>query len=176
MASFAGLTPVFLCEDEASFGRISEPRYCWVFGVERPVVPAVRVREYRYMYGCVEPESGEFQYEIFEKCNTENFNVFLKEISTSHRDCLFLMLVDGAGWHRAKALEVPENIRLVPIPAYTPEMNPTEQCWREIRTGFQNKIFSKITEVVDKFKTTVAEIPKSVFRSITLRDWIPSRC
>ena len=173
-APLLGMKPVLLFEDEASFGRISEPSYCWVFGDERPVVPSVRVRQYRYVYGVVEPATGDFIYEIYEKCNTVNYNDYLLKVSQIYADSLILLVGDGAGWHTSKALELPENIRFFKLPPSTPEMNPTEQCWREIRTaGFKNTIFNTIKDVIDNFKQTVANIPKTVFQSIACRYWLP---
>ena len=172
-----GLRPVLLFEDEASFGRISSPEYCWVFGKERPIVPAVRVRQYRYFFGSVEPQTGDFFYDVYTKCNTENYNDYLAKLSQKYHDCFMLLVGDGASWHTSKDLVMPENIRFYKIPASTPEMNPTEQCWREIRTtGFKNEIFGSIKEVISHFAYTVSIIPFDVFRSITLRKWLPVRC
>jgi putative transposase len=170
-----GLTPVVLFEDEASFGRISQPEYCWVFGKGRPVVPAVRVRQYRYFFGAVEPRTGEFFYDVYERCSTESYNDYLAKLSRHYKDCLVPLVGDGASWHTSKSLVVPENIRFYKLPAYTPEMNPAEQCWREIRTsGFKNRIFATIADVVSNFADTVRSISRNVFRSITLRTWLPS--
>jgi transposase len=44
-----------------------------------------------------------------------------------------LMLVDQAGWHRSKELQVPANIRLIEQPAYSPEVNPVKHVWEELR-------------------------------------------
>lgn len=57
----------------------------------------------------------------------------------SYPDDIIILVCDGAAWHKAKALIIPDNIRLVFIPPYTPEMNPIEQIWKEIRKrGFRN--------------------------------------
>jgi len=171
------LRPVLLFEDEAGFGRISQPSYCWVFGKERPVVPCVRVREYRYAFGSVEPQTGEFFYDFYDKANTASYNSYLAKLSQRYSDSFMLLIGDGASYHTSKDLVMPDNIRFFQLPAKTPEMNPTEQCWREIRTsGFKNKLFNTIKDVVDNFSVTVANIPHSVFLSITLRNWLPFRC
>jgi len=165
---------VLLFEDEASFGRISEPSYCWVFGNERPIVPSVRVRQYRYAFGSVEPKTGEFFYEFYEKCNTDIYNDYLAKLSSKFSDCLMLLIGDGASWHTSKSLVIPENIRFFQLPPRTPEMNPTEQCWREIRTaGFKNTLFNSIKDVICNFVHTVSFIPNSVFHSISCRSWLP---
>lgn len=167
---------MLLFEDEASFGRISFPEYCWIFGDERPIVPAVRVRQYKYFFGSVEPLTGAFFYDVYAKANTESYNDYLAKLSQKYKDCFMLLIGDGASYHKSKDLVVPENIRFYQLPAATPEMNPTEQCWREIRTaGFKNEIFASLKDVIRNFADTVANISKDVFRSITLRRWLPVR-
>ena len=83
------------------------------------------------------------------------------------------MVCDGAAWHKAKALIVPENIRLVFIPPYTPEMNPIEQIWKEIRKrGFKNEIFQTLNKVVDRLCSTICSISPETIISITARNWV----
>lgn len=60
-------------------------------------------------------------------------NVFLRELSKKYKDDIGLLCCDGAAWHKSKTLEVPENNELFFIPPYTPEMNPIEQIWKELR-------------------------------------------
>lgn len=168
---------MLIFEDEAGFGRISFPEYCWIFGTERPIVPAVRVRQYKYFFGAVEPLTGEFFYDVHTKANTESYNDYLAKLSQKYCDSFVLLIGDGASYHKSKDLVLPDNIRFYQIPAATPEMNPTEQCWREIRTsGFKNVIFDSIKDVISNFALTVADISNDVFRSITLRKWLPVRC
>ena len=114
-------------QDEAGFGRINKPKYCWCKKGIRPSVPCHHIREYRYAYGAVEPTSGESCFLIMPYCNTNCMNVFLNHLSMSYPNDIIILVCDGAAWHKAKALIVPENIRLVFIPPYTPEMNPIEQ-------------------------------------------------
>ncbi|WP_407383923.1 transposase, partial [Ruminococcus sp.] len=72
-----------------------------------------------------------------------------------------------------KALIVPENIRLVFIPPYTPEMNPIEQIWKEIRKrGFRNEIFQTLNKAVERLCSTIQSISADTITSITARDWI----
>jgi len=81
--------------------------------------------------------------------------------------------MDNAGWHKSKDLVIPKNIEPFYLPPRTPEMNPIEQIWKEIRKrGFKNKILPSLQSVVDKFNEIVSGLEKSVIISITLRDWI----
>ena len=88
-------------------------------------------------YGAVEPLTGESCFLILPYCDTACMNVFLEE---QYPEDMIMLCCDGAAWHKSKTLQVPENIVLFYIPPYTPEMNPIEQIWKELRKiGFRNE-------------------------------------
>ena len=160
--------------DEAAFGRINEPASCWAPAGIRPIVPCQMVRDYMQVYGAVDPQSGEDCFIIAPKCNTDWTNVFLEELSKKYEKDYILLCWDNAGWHKSKGLKVPDNIRVFYIPPRTPEMNPIEQLWPEIRYDFKNKMFGSIAEVVDQLCISINSLTKSLVQSITGRDWIIS--
>ena len=70
-------------------------------------------------------------------------------------------------------LHIPENIELFSIPPYTPEMNPIEQIWKELRiTGFRNEVFATLEKVVDRLCDTICTLTSDTIKSITRRSWI----
>jgi len=162
-------------EDEAGFGRINEPKYCWCRKGYRPSVPCHHIREYRYAYGAVEPLTGESFFLVLPYSNTDCMNVFLAELSGQYPDDIIILVCDGAAWHRSGTLEIPGNIRLVHLPPATPEMNPIEQIWKEIRKrGFKNEIFATLDKVIDRLCDTICSLTNDTVKSITGRDWILS--
>lgn len=162
-------------QDEAGFGRINKPKYCWCKKGIRPAVPCHHIREYRYAYGAVEPITGESCFLIMPYCNADCMNVFLEHLSKSYPDDMVILVCDGAAWHKANNLIVPENIRITFIPPYTPEMNPIEQIWKEIRKiGFRNEIFQTLDKVIDRLCKTICSLSSDTIKSITSRDWIVS--
>ena len=96
-----------MIQDEAGFGRINKPQYCWCRKGVRPSVPCHHIREYRYVYGAVEPVTGESCFLIMPYCNTECMNIFLVELSKQYPDDIILLCCDGAAWHKAGSLFVP---------------------------------------------------------------------
>ena len=162
-------------QDEAGFGRISKPSNCWCFPGFRPVVPCHHIREYRYAYGAVSPYDGDSFFLILPYCNTACMNIFLRELSAACPKDYILLAVDRAAWHKAKSLEIPDNIRLLFLPPRTPELNPIEQIWKEIRKlGFKNKTFQSLEKVIDQLCVTINSLSKETVKSITGRDWILS--
>ena len=138
-------------------------------------MPCHHIREYRYVYGAVEPETGDSCFWVMTRCDTESMNFFLEKLSEQFSNDYILLICDGAAWHKSNELIIPENIELFFIPPYTPEMNPIEQIWKEIRKrGFQNEIFDSLEAVVDKLCLIIKELPATVIKSITGRKWILS--
>jgi putative transposase len=100
-------------------------------------------------------------------------NVFLSELSARYPDDVILLVTDGASWHRSEGIQIPENIELFFLPPATPEMNPIEQIWKEIRKlGFRNEVFQTLNDVVTRLCETIFSLSKNTIRSITGRDWI----
>lgn len=160
-------------QDEAGFGRINKPKYCWCRKGLRPSVPCHHIREYRYAYGAVEPLTGESFFLVLPYSNTVCMNLFLKKLSEAYPEDRILLVCDGAAWHKSKALVVPGNIRLIFLPPATPEMNPIEQIWKEIRKrGFRNEIFQTLEKVIDRLCDTICSLDYEVIKSITARSWI----
>ena len=79
-------------EDEARFGRISEPRRCWAPPGVRPEVKTQIVREYEYVYGAVSPHDGVLDTLVLPEVNAEAMGVFLTEVAQRHKE-EFLILV-----------------------------------------------------------------------------------
>jgi len=160
-------------EDEAGFGRINKPKYCWCYPGIRPVVPCHHIREFRYAYGSVEPLTGDSFFLVLPYSNTECMNTYLNYLSKEYPDDVILLVCDGAGWHKTNALCIPENIQLFFLPPATPEMNPIEQIWKEIRKrGFRNEVFTTLDQVIDRLCETIRSLSHDVIRSITGRNWI----
>lgn len=78
-------------------------------------------------------------------------NIFLEHVSQTFSGYFLVMQVDQAGWHQAKDLIIPENIRLIKQPSYSPELNPVEHIWDDIREKyFHNRIFTSLDSLTEK--------------------------
>lgn len=133
-------------QDEARFGRISDPRRCWAPPGVRPVVSAQVVRQYTYAFAAVSPHDGTLDSLILPQANGQMMSLFLQEVARRHPEEFVLMVLDGAGWHRATHLVVPPQLHLIYLPPYSPELNPAEHLWDEI----PRKVVSK--SPVSRFK------------------------
>ena len=164
-------------QDEARFGRMVRIRRCWAPIPDRPVVFNGYERQFVYVYGAISPLEGELDWKICPKMNTERMEEFLTQVSAAHPDEFMVMVVDGASSHTAKSLAVPENIRLLRLPPYSPELNPQEHLWDELREKeFPNRVFSDLESVVNQLESGLPKLAADSqrLRSITAWPWIVS--
>jgi transposase len=164
-------------EDEARFGRISDPRRCWAPAGMRPEVHTQIVREYEYAFAAVSPHDGTLDTLVLPSVNAEARSVFLAEVAQRHPNEFILMMLDGAGWHRAKRLQIPSNLKLIPLPAWSPPLNPVEHVWDEVREKwFANRVFDSLSALEEQWVTalTMLENDPQRMASLTGFDWIRS--
>lgn len=146
-------------QDEARFGRMSDPRACWAPAPYRPEVNLALVREFRYEYAAVNPGDGCLDYMNAEKMNTASMSRFLEQISEAHTDEFIVMVLDGASSHKSKDIKVPKNLSLVPLPPYSPELNPAEQIWNALRRDyFASRVFESLDAATEQAQQGLVEM------------------
>ena len=127
------------------------------------------------MFGAISPKDGCHDSLILPYANTETMSIFLEEVSLRHAEEKILMFLDQAGWHKSKGLKIPKNIELAYLPPYSPELNPEEQIWDELREKyFGNKLFKTLDAVMDTAAKGLQIMEKSFekLKSLTHREWI----
>jgi transposase len=134
------------CEDEARFGLQPVLRRVWAPKGERPVAGVAPDYEWLWMYAAAHPASGESFWLSLPRLDGEMTQLFLDEFAKAYAVAgkQIILVWDGAPAHRAKSLRVPERITLVPLPAYTPELNPAETLWPLVKEGVANESFKEL--------------------------------
>ena len=133
---------------------------------------AVRQTKYEWLYviGAVCPSSGESVGLLSPVINSDIVNLFIKQFTkeVSH-DIHVLLVWDQAGFHTSKNLNIPGNMTILPLPAYSPELNPVENLWHYLRSHYlANRIYADYDALriaaVDAWRKTALdkEIVKSV--------------
>jgi len=164
-------------QDEARFGRMSDPRSCWSPAPFRPVVNLALIREIMYEYASVSPWDGALDHMTSEKMNTENMSLFLEQVSKAHPCDFIVMVVDGASSHKCKDLKIPENVALILLPPYSPELNPAEQLWNLLRKNyFANKVFDSLDSAIHQVELGLSAMAanRDAMMSLTNWPWIKS--
>lgn len=162
-------------QDEARVGQKGTLAYVWARQGTRP--RAVQDTRYisAYIYGAICPERGMGAGLVMPKANTEGLNDHLAEIAQAVTPGAHAVLImDGAGWHKSKDLTVPDNISLLKLPAYAPELNPVEKVWQFLR---RNKLahrlydsYEAITDACCDAWNFLMAAPERI-KSIGIRDW-----
>ena len=132
-------------------------------------------QEYTYAYAAVSVSDGAMDSLILPYVNGDCMQVFLDEVAARHVNERIIMVLDGAGWHKKETLAIPENIRLVSLPPYSPELNPVEHIWDELREkNFHNRVFESIDSLEDCLEDALYDMEQDHgrVRSIVAWPWI----
>lgn len=101
-----------------------------------------------YFYAAVDPFHGRAFVLLLPCVNADMVNIFLAKLAEEFPEKRVLLIWDRAGFHVAKSLRVPERVRLHFLPPYSPELNPVERLWRELRRhACRNRRFDSLDEV-----------------------------
>lgn len=140
----------------------------------KPICKSQQKFESTYLYGTFSPITGEhFELEL-PACNTENFQLFLNEFSKENPNEFKIVLLDNGAFHKAKSLHIPENIGLLFIPPYSPELNPAEKIWWKFKRAFTGLVFKSLDELSIFIENQVKELTKDMVKSICGFDYILS--
>lgn len=130
------------------------------------------VREFKYEYAAVSPWDGVLDYMTADTMNTESMSCFLKQVGEAHQDEFSVMVLDGASSHKSKDLKVPDNVSLVLLPPYSPELNPAEQIWNRLRKNyFANKVFDSLEAATRQAEHGLSEMAANPDSMTKLTNW-----
>ena len=169
-------TPIEVwCQDEMRVGQKNKLTYRWARKGSRPRAIHDQRTQSTYLFGAVCPERGTGAALVLPACNSEAMQLHLDEIATKVTPGAHaIVLLDQAGWHGAKALKVPSNISLLPLPPRAPELNGQENIWQFMRQNWlSNRIFKSFDDIVDHCCyawNTLIDQPWKIM-SIARRDW-----
>ena len=165
-------------EDEHRLGLKPIVRKVWSPIGERPMVKVHQRYEWTYLYAFARPSTGQVHWLIFPTVNAEVFSLalesFAREAGAGKRKRILLVL-DGAGWHTAKKLRVPEGIHLEFLPSHSPELQPSERLWPLSDEAVANRHFERIEEMEEALVErcmSLGEQPE-VVRSYLRYHWWP---
>ena len=134
----------YFCEDESRFGlKTLLSRVITLIGV-KPVAPVQWTRKSFWLYGAVEPSTGEHFFYEFSHLDSACFQQFLDLFAAAFPDSLNLLQMDGASCHIATTLVWPKNIIPIFQPAHSPELNPIERLWQELKKHFKGQNFDSL--------------------------------
>jgi hypothetical protein len=137
--------------DEARVGQKGRTGHRWWLRGKRPPGLCDKRFASAYIFAAVRPMTGEDFALVLPRVCTEAMNRFLADFAaTVPQDTHAIMVLDGAGWHDRRSVNVPANVSLVALPAYSPELNPVERVWLYLRERYlSHRFLADYDAVVD---------------------------
>ena len=154
-------------QDESRFGLMTHIGKCLTASGVKPVLPYQHKFSTTYLYGSYSPLNGDsFVWEV-GGVNCNIFEKYLKQFSLHNPNEYKIVIIDNAGFHSTKNIEIPDNIFLLRIPPYSPELNPCEQVWQYIKNRYKNKLFKTMDTLRNWLDDTVKGMSTETVKSIT---------
>jgi transposase len=160
--------------DEARFGQQGTLTRVWAKRGTRPTAVKQTRYEWVYLYAAVEPATGHSVALQAPYINTGTMNVFLQMLSAElGRADHAVLIMDQAGWHKAKKLVVPENITVLYLPPYSPELNPVERLWAYLRSHYlSNRAYENYQHLLDAGAAAWQQLTPELLRTVCACDYI----
>ena len=153
-------------QDESRYGLKTFVGYCLSSIGVRPIVNYQHKFANTYLWGSYSPINGDsFVWEI-NGVDSNVFEAYLDEFSKQNPREYKIVVIDNAGFHNAQDIKIPDNIYLLRIPPYTPELNPCEQVWQYIKQRFKNQVFEDIDKLKNWLHQIVVDMSKETIKSI----------
>jgi transposase len=156
--------------DESRFGLLSIARRCLTRRGVKPIVPYQHRFKNFYLFGAYAPCNGDHFTLEMPYCNADGFQHWMDEFSKHNADEFKLVVLDNGAFHKALTLGVPDNIALLFLPPYSPELNPAEMMWRHIKDRLGNLVFDSLEALSEQVVQVVRTISRETVQSIT--GWI----
>ncbi|MCW5850128.1 MAG: IS630 family transposase [Anaerolineae bacterium] len=119
-----------------------------------------------YVYGAVARRTGDGYFEAHLSLNAPTFQTFLNQFAAERPQPFNVLILDHAGVHHAKALTLPANVALIFQPPYTPEVNPTERAWRQIKDGLAWRCFDDLLALQEALVPIIEGLDTDTLRSL----------
>lgn len=125
-----------------------------------------------YLYGIIEPLTGEHFFWEFSHLNTDCFQIFLDLVAQHFSESFLIIQLDNGAFHKAKRLRVPDNILLFFQPSHSPELNPIEQVWQYLKRHLRWLMPRNLDELRLALYSQLGKLTKSIIASIARRKYI----
>ncbi|MBA2724761.1 MAG: IS630 family transposase [Actinobacteria bacterium] len=167
IAPHGGKVRIFFM-DEARFGQQGTITDVWAPTGSRPRAVRQTRYEWVYLYAAVEPATGESAALIAPNVDTGTMNQFLRILDAERKpDEHIVLILDQAGWHKSKQLNMPKGITGLLLPSYSPELNPVENLWHYLRSHYlSNRTYEDYDELfnagTDAYRRLTPDMVKSI--------------
>jgi hypothetical protein len=138
-------------QDEARVGQHGTLTRVWAKRGSRKRAPKDHRFTWAYLFGAICPARGTGAAIVMPYVEIAAMNEHLTVVSRAVTPgAQAVMIIDGAGWHTSPKLRIPDNLTLLPLPPYAPELNPVENIWAFLRANFlSHHVWNSYQQIVD---------------------------
>jgi len=158
--------------DESRFGLITDIGRKWTIKGIKPIIRAQQVYKYFYLYQATDIKTGEDFSMYMNGLDTQFLNVYLDKLSKEFKDENIVLIMDNASFHKSKKLDLPKNIKIEFIPPYSPELNPQERRFEDIKKYLKNKIFKSLDELQNRVTDILFSYTQQQIKSLVLYPYL----
>lgn len=123
--------------------------------------------QWLWLWGCFSPITGDSFYWETPLVSNAIFENYLKDFSRQNPRELKIIIIDNAGFHASQNITIPDNVRLIRIPPYAPELNPAEKVWQWMKDRVAMKLFKDVKTLQDEITEMVNLLNPEIIKSIT---------
>ncbi len=160
-------------QDETRVGLHGTVARVWAERGSRPEVTRQMEFEWTYVFGAVRPATGERFALVLPDCDTPMTSLFLSELSEHvGPDRHIVLAVDNAPWHGPRCIEGIDNITLLHLPPYSPQLNPVERLWGWLKTHrLSNSVFESVEDLIDRICEAWRDLTDEQIESLCHETW-----
>ena len=156
------------CQDESRFGLLTLSHKALTVKGVKPLCNYQHRFDNTYLFGAFSPINRNLLLLEMPQCNSSNFQTFLEHLGKEDEQEFKILILDNGAFHHAKSLIIPDNIALLFLPPYSPELNPAEKVWWMIKRELKMKLFKTIEELQEALSAAVKKLcTQSAIKQLT---------
>jgi hypothetical protein len=120
-----------------------------------------------YLFGAVEPTTGDSFFLELPLLNSAMFQLWLDDFAQTFATSFHMLVLDNGAFHTAKTLRWPPNVAAVPLPSYSPELNPIERLWRDLKDHLAGTAVKTLDDLSDTVCRLIQHYSQTALQSLT---------
>ena len=163
----AGQPVKIFAQDETRLGLLPILRRRITACGIQPVATVAQRFDNFYLFGAVEPTTGDSFFLELPCLNSAMFQLWLDDFADAFPASFNILVLDNGAFHTAKTLRWPSNVAAVPFPPYSPELNPIERLWRDLKDQLAPTVFTSLDALSDTVCRLIQSYSQATLKSLT---------
>lgn len=153
-------------QDESRFGLLTVLRRMITAKGVKPVAPFLHRFDNLYLFGAFSPITGDKHLLEMPHCNSHTFQIFINQMANQSPEEFKILILDNGAFHHARSIQIPNNMALIFLPPYCPELNPAEKMWRYFKDRVSMIAYNTIEMLQQQITAITNDINADIIKSI----------